>query len=255
VIRVGVGGWTYEPWRGVFYPKGLRQADELKHAATQLTAIEINGTFYGSQKPESFQKWHDETPDGFKFSLKGPRFAVNRRVLGEAGESIERFLGTGIDRLGDKLGPLLWQFAGTKQFDREDMAAFIKLLPPKLGDRPLQHALEVRHESFRDPAFLALARDHNCAAVFAHAAKYPTPLDGGDPPTADFAYARLQQCVEQETTGYDAGTLDVWTVFAKDWQAQVADVYVFFISGAKVRAPAAAMAMIERLGHQVAPGD
>ena len=249
-IRVGVGGWTYEPWRGVFYPAGLRQADELKHASAQLTAIEINGTFYGSQKPASFQKWHDETPDGFRFSLKGPRFAVNRRVLAEAGESIARFFTTGMDRLGDKLGPILWQFAGTKQFDREDMAAFVNLLPAKLGDRPLRHALEVRHESFRDPAFLALARDHNCAAVFAHAAKYPTPLDAADPPTADFVYARLQQCAEDCDTGYTTEALDGWAHVARQWEGEPKrDVFVYFISGAKVRAPAAAMALIARVGR------
>lgn len=248
MIRVGVGGWTYEPWRGTFYPVGLRQADELKHASAKLTAIEINGTFYGSQKPDSFQKWHDETPDGFKFSLKGPRYAVNRRVLGEAGESIARFFTTGMDRLGDKLGPILWQFAGTKRFDREDMAAFVALLPAALGDRPLQHVLEVRHESFRDEAFLQLARDANVAAVFAHADKYSTPLDAGDPPTADFVYARLQNCAEAEATGYPAAALDGWAAQARDWAAGGGrDVYVFFISGAKVRAPAAAQALIERL--------
>ena len=249
MIRVGVGGWTFEPWRGTFYPPGLRQADELQHASRALTAIEINGTFYGSQKPESFQKWHDETPDGFRFSLKGPRFAVNRRVLGEAGESIARFFGTGMDRLGDKLGPILWQFAGTKKFDRDDMAAFIALLPAKLGERPLRHALEVRHDSFRDPAFLALVRDHNCAAVFADADKYPSPLDATDPPTADFVYARLQNCAEAEATGYPPAALDGWAAQARDWAADDRDVYVFFISGAKVRAPAAAQALIERLGR------
>ena len=248
MIRVGVGGWTYEPWRGTFYPPGLRQADELKHASRALTAIEINGTFYGSQKPESYQKWHDETPEGFKFSLKGPRFAVNRRVLADAGESIARFFGTGMDRLGDKLGPVLWQFAATKQFDREDMAAFIALLPAKLGDRPLQHALEVRHESFRDEAFLRLARDANVGAVFAHAEKYPTPLDATDDPTADFVYARLQNCAESEATGYPLPELDGWAEQARRWAASgTRDVYVFFISGAKIRAPAAAQALIARV--------
>lgn len=248
MIRVGVGGWTYEPWRGTFYPAGLRQADELKHASRALTAIEINGTFYGSQKPESFQKWHDETPDGFRFSLKGPRYAVNRRVLGEAGESIARFFTTGMDRLGDKLGPILWQFAATKQFQREDMAAFIALLPAKLGDRRLRHALEVRHESFRDAAFLDLARNANVAAVFAHADKYPTPLDTGDPPTADFVYARLQNCTEDEAAGYPLAELDGWAAQARDWAAGgTRDVYVFFIAGAKVRAPATAQALIERV--------
>jgi len=250
MIRVGVGGWTYEPWRGVFYPPGLRQADELKHASRALTAIEINGTFYGSQKPESYRKWHDETPDSFKFSLKGPRFAVNRRVLADAGESIARFFTTGMDRLGDKLGPILWQFAATKQFDRDDMAAFISLLPAKLGDRRLQHALEVRHESFRDPAFLALARDANACAVFAHANKYPTPLDAGDDPTADFVYARLQNCIETEPTGYPVAALDGWAAQARNWGAGgIRDVYVYFISGAKIRAPAAAQTLIGRLAE------
>ena len=256
MIRVGVGGWTYEPWRGVFYPEGLRQADELRHASTHLTAIEINGTFYGSQKPASFQKWHDETPDGFVFSLKAPRFAVNRRVLADAGESIERFFASGVDRLGDKLGPILWQFAATKQFDRNDFGKFVALLPPKLGDRPLRHALEVRHDSFRDHAFLGLARDHNCAAVFADADKYPSPLDAADEPTADFVYARLQNGSESEPTGYPAAALDGWAAMARDWAGKGAgagkrDVFVFFISGGKLRAPAAAMALIDRLGATI----
>ena len=248
MIRVGVGGWTYEPWRGVFYPQGLRQADELQYASTHLTAIEINGTFYGSQKPASFRKWHDETPDDFMFSLKAPRFAVNRRILADAGESIDRFFTSGVDLLGDKLGPILWQFAATKQFQPDDFAAFVRLLPSKLGDRRLRHALEVRHESFRDPAFLALARDHNCAAVFADADKYPTPLDAGDEPTADFVYARLQRCAEDVPTGYTPAALDGWAKAAKCWShGGKRDVFAFFISGAKVRAPAAAMALIERV--------
>ena len=247
-MHVGVGGWTYEPWRGVFYPEGLRQADELKHASRALTAIEINGTFYGSQKPASFKKWHDETPEGFVFSLKAPRFAVNRRVLADGKESIDRFFTTGLDQLGDKLGPILWQFAATKQYQPDDFAAFLKLLPEKLGERRLRHAVEVRHESFRDPAFLALAHEYNVAAVFAHADKYPTPLDASDEPTADFVYARLQNCVEDCPTGYDAAALDAWAAVARNWAAGgTRDVFVYFISGAKVRAPAAAQALIERL--------
>jgi uncharacterized protein YecE (DUF72 family) len=249
VIRVGVGGWTFEPWRGVFYPAGLRQADELKHSSRHLTAIEINATFYGSQKPASFSKWHDETPDDFMFSLKGPRYAVNRRVLAEAGESIARFFTTGLDQLGDKLGPILWQLAATKQFQPDDITAFMALLPEKLGERRLRHALEVRHESFRDPAFLDTARRHNIAAVFADADKYPTPLDAADVPTADFVYARLQRCAEAVDTGYDGAALDAWAEVARGWaDGGRRDVFVYFISGAKVRAPAAAMALIERLG-------
>ena len=251
MIRVGIGGWTFAPWRGPFYPAGLRQVDELAYASTHLTAIEINGTFYGSQKPASFQKWHDETPDGFVFSVKGPRFAVNRRVLGEAGESIERFVSGGVDRLGEKLGPILWQFAATKQFDREDFARFVALLPAKLGERRLRHALEVRHASFRDPVFLDLARDHGCAAVFADAEKYPTPLAAEDPPTADFVYARLQRCADDVPTGYPPAALDDWADVARRWGQAGRDVFVFFISGAKVRAPAAATALIARLRTEV----
>ncbi len=248
MIRAGVGGWTYEPWRGVFYPAGLRQADELSYASRHLTAIEINGTFYGSQKPASFRKWHDETPEGFVFSLKAPRFAVNRRVLADAGESIARFYASGVDRLGDKLGPVLWQFAATKQFDREDFARFVALLPPRLGNRRLRHALEVRHESFRDPAFLTLARDHNCAVVFADADKFPSPLDAGDAPTADFVYARLQNGSDAEPAGYPTAALDGWAEVARAWSAGGRrDVFVYFIAGGKLRAPAAAMGLIERL--------
>ena len=248
MIRAGVGGWTYEPWRGLFYPAGLRQADELAHSSRQLTTIEINGTFYGAQKPESFRKWHDETPEGFAFSVKAPRFAVNRRVLADAGESIDRFYAGGVDHLGDKLGPVLWQFAPTKRFDREDFAKFVALLPAKLGQRRLRHALEVRHESFRDPAFLTLARDHGCAAVFADADKYPSPLDAGDAPTTDFVYARLQNGRDEEPAGYPIAALDGWAEVARAWSDRGRrDVFVYFISGGKLRAPAAAMALIERV--------
>jgi uncharacterized protein YecE (DUF72 family) len=248
MIRAGVGGWTFEPWRGVFYPPGLAQSKELTYAASKLTSIEINGTFYGSQKPESFAKWAAETPDDFVFSLKAPRFAVNRRVLAEGGDSITRFYASGLDRLGDKLGPVLWQFAATKQFDRDDFAAFLKLLPEKLGDRRLRHALEPRHESFADPAFFALAKEHNAAIVYADADKYPTIGDPAVAPTADFAYARLQRSSEDNATGYDASALDHWAQVASDWtRAGAQDVFLYFISGAKVRNPAAAMAMIERI--------
>jgi uncharacterized protein YecE (DUF72 family) len=249
MIRVGVGGWTFEPWRGVFYPPGLAQSKELAYAASKLTSIEINGTFYGSQKPESFAKWAADTPEDFVFSLKAPRFAVNRRVLAEGGESITRFFASGLDRLGDKLGPILWQFAATKQFDREDFAAFLKLLPAKLGDRPLRHALEPRHASFDDPAFFALAKDHNAAIVLADADKYPAIGDPAAAPTADFAYARLQRSSEDHATGYDATALDHWATIAKSWGAAGAtDAFVYIISGAKVRNPAAATALIEKLG-------
>ena len=158
-IYIGIGGWNFEPWRGVFYPKGLPQAKELEYAASHLTSIEINATFYGSQKPESFRKWAATVPNGFVFSVKGPRFATNRRVLAEAGNSIKRFLDTGVLELGDRLGPLLWQFAPTKKFDPADFGKFLELLPAKAGNTALRHVVEVRHPSFCAPDFVALARE------------------------------------------------------------------------------------------------
>src|SRR5579859_8152064 len=171
-IRIGVGGWTYEPWRGAFYPDDLPQKRELEYASRKLTSIEINGTYYGSQKPESFARWHDETPDDFVFALKGPRFATNRRVLAEAGPSIEKFLTSGILELKDKLGPINWQFMGTKKFDPEDFAAFLKLLPASIEGRAIRHAVEVRHDSFKSPDFIALARAHQVAVITAGDAHY-----------------------------------------------------------------------------------
>jgi uncharacterized protein YecE (DUF72 family) len=241
-IRVGIGGWTYEPWRGTFYPEGTRQKDELSYAAARLTAIEINGTYYGSQKPESFANWAKAVPDGFKFSVKASRFCTNRRVLAEAGESVGRFVNQGLSELGDRLGPILWQFAATKQFDKDDMAAFIALLPDNVAGLPLRHAFEVRHESFRDPAFTALMKKANGAIVFADHPEYPCI----DEDTADFRYARLMKTTEEEPLGYGDAALDGWCDDARKW-AKAGDAFVFFISGAKVRAPAAAQALIKRL--------
>lgn len=243
-IRVGIGGWTYEPWRGVFYPERHPQARELDYAASKVTAIEINATFYGRQKPASFLKWAAAAPDGFKFAVKASRFTTARKVLAEGADSVKLFLEQGFTELGDKLGPILWQFAGTKRFEREDFAAFLKLLPDKQDGHRLRHALEVRHESFRDPAFITLAREANAAIVFADSDDYPCI----DEVTADFRYARLQRAVENCPTGYDAKSLDAWAKTAKTWAKNDRETYVFFISGAKVRNPAAATALIERLG-------
>ena len=238
MIRVGVGGWTFEPWRGVFYPPKLPHAQELHFASRALTAIEVNGTFYGSQKPATFEKWAAETPDGFVFSLKAPRFAVNRKVLADAGESIERFAASGIDRLEGKLGPVLWQFAKTKKFEADDFAAFLKLLP-----RHLRHVVEPRHDSFLAPAFADMAHAAGVTTVFADSDDYP---NCGAQSTGGFTYARLQRSTDI-ATGYDAAALDGWAAAAKGW-AKRGDVFVFFISGAKARNPAAATALIERLG-------
>jgi uncharacterized protein YecE (DUF72 family) len=243
-IRAGIGGWTFEPWRGVFYPQGLPQKRELEYAARQLTAIEINATFYGRQKPESYRKWAEAVPDGFQFSLKASRYATNRKLLAEGGESIRMFLDQGFTELGDRLGPILWQFAATKAFERDDFAGFLDLIPDVQDGVPLRHVLEPRHESFRDPAFYALAKARNMAIVYADSDEYPCI----DEPTADFAYARLQRAVEDVETGYDVKALDCWAEKTKGWASGGRDVFVYFISGAKVRDPAAAQALMARLG-------
>ncbi|QPQ54488.1 DUF72 domain-containing protein [Allosphingosinicella flava] len=241
-IRVGIGGWNYEPWRGTFFPPGLPKTRELDHASRQVTAIEINGTYYGSQKPETFAKWRDAVPDDFVFTVKASRFCTNRKILAEAGGSIEKFLTQGITELGAKLGPILWQFAATKTFDEADIAAFLALLPDKQDGVALRHALEVRHDSFDDPRFVALARRHNAAIVYADT-KYPTLAEQ----TADFTYARLLGSVEAEPLGYPAADLDRWAETARQWAKNGRDVFVFFIAGEKARNPAAAMALIDRL--------
>jgi len=261
-IHVGTGGWTYEPWRDNFYPKGLAHSRELEFASRQLTAIEINATYYRLQKPESFAKWRETTPEGFVFSVKASQYSTNRRVLGEAGESIARFLASGLSELGDKLGPIVWQFATTKVFDPLDFGAFLDLLPATLGSLKLRHAVEVRHPSFMTPEFIALARRHRVAAVFADSDGYPSFADA----TADFIYARLMKTEPAQATGYPPTRIDFWAECAKEWTAgrapeglprvepvgtadtQPRDVFFFFISGAKERAPAAAMATLARLG-------
>src|SRR5690348_6219423 len=199
-IYTGIGGWTYEPWRGVFYPKGLPHARELNYAAEHLTSIEVNGTFYRTQSRMTFRKWASEVPDGFVFSLKGPRFAVNRRVLKEAGDSIKRFLNSGVTELGDRLGPLLWQFAPTKKFEEADFGNFLELLPKTFDGHSLRHVVEVRHESFETSAFIALLRRFDIPVVFAEHATYPAIADV----TGGFVYARLQKRKGKIKGGYSA---------------------------------------------------
>lgn len=260
-IRAGIGGWTFEPWRGVFYPQGLARAKELSYAGSHLTTIEINSTYYGSQKPASFRKWASETPDGFVFSVKGPRFATNRRVLAEAGDSINRFFDSGVLELGERLGPVLWQFAPTKKFDADDFGGFLELLPAKIDGHALRHAVEVRHDSFRDQAFIALLRKFAIPVVFADHHTYPAIADV----TGDFVYARLQKGEDSIPTAYPPKALNAWAARARLWaegkepddlpkvdagrpKTAPRDVFVYFIHEGKVRAPAAAMALIERLG-------
>lgn len=260
-IYTGIGGWTFAPWRGEFYPKGLPHAQELRYAASHLTSIEINGTFYRTQSPASYRKWASEVPDGFIFSLKGPRFAVNRSVLADAGDSIKRFLNSGVSELGDRLGPLLWQFAPTKKYDEADFGRFLELLPAEFDGRKLRHVVEVRHDSFRVPGFAMLLRRFGIAVCFSEHATYPAIADV----TSDFVYARLQKGQDAIKTGYPPKAIDAWAARAKQWaqggapedlpcvdapsppKKQARDVFVYFIHEGKLRAPAAAMALIEKL--------
>jgi uncharacterized protein YecE (DUF72 family) len=242
-IRVGIGGWTYPPWRGVFYPEKLPQSKELEYASRQLGVIEINATFYGRQKPSSWESWARTVPDHFQFAIKGSRFCVTRSRLCEGAEGIGNFFAQGFAALGPKLGPILWQFAPRRKFDADDIAGFIDLLPHKLEGTALRHAIEPRDESFRDERFFQLCRDRNIAVVLDDSDDYP----GIEADTADFAYARLQRMREEVTTGYEDEALDGFAQRACDWQKGGRDAYVFMINGAKVRAPAAALALQERL--------
>lgn len=244
-IRVGVGGWTFEPWRGVFYPEGLPHRRELEFASRALSTIEINGTYYSTFKPDSWAKWRDETPDGFVFSVKASRYCTNRKVLASMGESMERFLGQGLTALGDKLGPINWQFMGTKRFEPEDLEAFLKLLPAERDGVRLRHALEVRNASFGDPRFVDLARRHGVAIVYGLDAEEPGwPVI--DEPTAAFTYARLMTSREDLDAGVTPEDLAGFAAQAKAWAAR-GEVFAYFISGAKVRNPAAARALMREL--------
>jgi uncharacterized protein YecE (DUF72 family) len=258
-IYVGVGGWVFEEWRGVFYPDGLPQKRELEYASTHLTGIEINGTYYGSQKPESFRRWYTDTPKGFVFTVKGPRFATNRRVLAESGGSIEKFFASGVTELKEKLGAVNWQFMASKKFDSVDFEAFLKLLPKKMNGLAIRHAVEARHDSFKDKAFVALCRKYSVAIVFGADSDFPLIADV----TADFVYARIMGTSAKETLGYPKAALKKWAERAKNWgrgespkadmllapaaPKKKRDVFLFVISGAKARNPAAAQAIIAAL--------
>jgi uncharacterized protein YecE (DUF72 family) len=240
-IRVGIGGWVYPPWRGVFYPAALPQARELYFASRQLTTIEINGTFYGAQKPASFRRWHDETPDDFVFSLKGPRFATHRPDLAGAGATFERFFSSGVLELRDKLGPILWQFPPNVIVDEGAFAAFVEQLPQRIDGRTLRHVVEFRHAKLPANRFADLLRRHGVALV----------IDDSHPDfeiTANFIYTHLRRCTVEEATGYPPDALDAWAQRLRERSASEAcDCFVYFISGAKIRAPAAAQALLRRL--------
>jgi len=259
-IRIGIGGWTFEPWRGTFYPEGLSQKKELEFASRQLTAIEINGTYYSGFKPATFEGWAKTAPEDFVYAVKASRFCTNRKVLADAGESIARFVGQGIVELGEKLGPVLWQFMATKKFDAADFGAFLKLLPGSHEGVKLRHAIQVRHESFRTPEFIAVCREAGAAIVFADSPQYPAIADI----TGDFVYARLEAGEDDNPLCYPEDDIGKWAEVAKTWAAggrpeglpYVAEeappfisreTFVFFIHGGKVRAPAAAQALIRQI--------
>jgi uncharacterized protein YecE (DUF72 family) len=259
-IRIGVGGWTYEPWRNSFYPAGLAQKLELEYASRKLSSVEINGTYYGAQKPATFARWHAETPAGFVFSVKAPRFVMNRSVLADAGPTIARFLSGGVLELKEKLGPINWQFLPTKEFEPADFEAFLQLLPKQASGRALRHAIEVRHASFRYPEFVAMAREHGVAIVISGDSSHPQIADC----TAPFVYARIMGTKPNEKLGYSDAALSRWAARAKAWASGAApvgldlveppggkdgprDVYLYVIGGAKARNPAAATSLIRRL--------
>ena len=245
-IRVGIGGWTFEPWRGVFYPDDLVQRRELEFASRAMTSIEINGTYYSSFKPDSWRKWHDETPDDFVFAVKASRFCTNRKVLAQAGESVAKFLNQGMTELGDKLGPINWQFMGTKKFDAADFAAFLDLLPDELGGARLRHAVEVRNQSFATQAFYDLCAERNVAIVYGKTEEEDERWPEIDEPTADFAYARFMSSHEHLDLGVTDDELNGFAKQTRAWAIRGA-VFAYFIAGAKVRNPAAAQALIAKL--------
>ena len=259
-IRVGIGGWNYAPWRNNFYPAGLVQRRELEYASRQLRTIEINGTWYGAQKPATYAKWAAETPEDFMFSLKAPRYITEGKRLTDAGRGIDGFIRGGLAEFGTRLGPILWQLPPSRPLDADDLAAFLDALPRELDGRPLRHVLEVRHASFLCEHYVALARSHSVPTVFTDSPEYPSLADL----TGDFTYARLMRSADENPTGYSPAALDRWAEYARAWTAgtdidelphaaalqpasQPRGVFVFFISSAKHRNPAAAMALQSRV--------
>jgi uncharacterized protein YecE (DUF72 family) len=270
VARIGISGWVYPRWRKAFYPKGLRQADELAYASERLTSIEVNGSFYSLQRPTSWQRWHDTVPDDFVFAVKGPRFVTHIKRLGDIDAPLANFFASGVLALGDKLGPVLWQLPPTLAFDEPLLDAFLARLPRTRGaaatlaarhdarmegrswfavdpadESPLRHAVEVRHLSFETDAWTDLLTRHGVASVIADTAgRYPRLTAT----TADFAYARLHGEEELYASGYDDDSLDRWAEWVRAHLAAGRDAYVYFDNDAKVRAPFDAMALIARLG-------
>jgi uncharacterized protein YecE (DUF72 family) len=286
-VRIGNSGWTYGGWRGSFYPPELRHSAELGYASRQVDTIEINGTHYSLQRPDSFARWHDETPEGFVFAVKGSRFITHLKQLRDIETPLANFFASGVLRLEEKLGPFLWQFSPRFKFDAERLESFFALLPrdtetaaalaerhdQRLAGRAwtrtgrrrdLRHAIEIRHPSFLDPAFVALLRRHRVALVFADSVAWPYAEDL----TADFVYLRLHGSEELYTSGYSDEALDHWATRIKLWarglepndarliapetrtpRHNARDVYVYFDNDAKVRAPVDARSLRAKLAE------
>jgi uncharacterized protein YecE (DUF72 family) len=241
---VGISGWAYKGWRGDFYPTGLPQREELAYAASRLTSIEINGSFYALQKPESYRKWRDQTPEGFVLAVKGSRFITHMKRLTDAEEPLKRFFDSGVFELGPKLGPVLWQLPERFEYDEERLAAFFGLLPRSTPDgRPVRHALEFRSRTFEQERTYRLLRDHDVACVLADTAgRWPKV----EQDTSDFRYVRLHGDAELYTSGYDDRALDDWARRIRSWD-DGQDAFVYFDNDAKGFAPHDALRLIERL--------
>jgi uncharacterized protein YecE (DUF72 family) len=289
-VRIGISGWRYTPWRGVFYPPKLSQKRELSYAAGIFRSLEINGTFYSLQRPEYFEAWSDETPDNFMFSVKGPRFITHMRRLKEAKVPLANFLASGVLRLGAKLGPILWQLPPNFRFDRARLESFLKLLPhdtdaasalARRHDKyltgrsaikskvkgPLRHAMEIRHNSFATPEFVELLRAYDVALVCADTVEWPRLMDV----TSDFMYCRLHGSEQLYASGYDAESLDQWAARVSSWargkvpvdaetigklrnaDGRPRDVFVYFDNDLKVRAPFDAQQLMARLDKILGP--
>lgn len=242
-VRVGVGGWSFEPWDKTFYPPGLPKAKQLGYMSRKLTAVEVNATYYSSFKPDTFLKWAEASPDGFVFSLKANRFSTVRKTKDDMKKSVDLFLGQGITSLKEKLGPINWQFPGTRKFDAEYFSTFLSVLPKEIGKLPLRHALEVRGTGFDTPEFYDLLTRHGATVVYAEDDAFPKLRHAG----SDFAIARLMQTKSEEPGGYPASEIGRFARMLAGW-AKTQDVFAFIISGAKERNPAAAMALQNKLG-------
>ncbi|UNX55820.1 DUF72 domain-containing protein [Georgenia sp. TF02-10] len=274
-VHIGISGWRYPPWRGVFYPRGLPQRRELEYVAGRLSTVEINGSFYSLQRPESYRAWYAQTPPGFVFAVKGGRFITHMKKLRDIETALANFFASGVLALADKLGPVLWQLPPVLAFDHDRLAAFLAQLPRTTlaaadvaaghdqrvkepawtstdADRPVRHAVEVRHESYRDPAFAELLRAHDVAVVVADTAgRWPVLEE----PTTDLVYVRLHGDEELYTSGYTDAALDRWAQKIRAWHAEDREVYVYFDNDVKVRAPFDALALAGRLADIAAvPG-